>query len=92
MISFFSFFFTFSFLYLCVNVICNISYLIFQSYFLKILQDADIYHLTYFLKKLLDILFIYISTAIPFPSFLSKSPLYPPNALLPYPPTPASWP
>jgi hypothetical protein len=28
-----------------------------------------------FLKKLLNIFFIYISNAIPFPSFLSKSPL-----------------
>jgi hypothetical protein len=33
----------------------------------------------FFLKKifLLDIFFIYISNAIPFPSFLSKNPLYP---------------
>ena len=41
---------------------------------------------------LLDIFFIYISNAIPFPSFLSISPLYPLSALLPNPPTPASWP
>jgi hypothetical protein len=35
---------------------------------------------------LLDIFFIYISNAIP------KSPLYCPPTLLPYPPTPTSWP
>jgi hypothetical protein len=35
---------------------------------------------------LLGIFFIYISNAI------SKSPLYPLPALLPYPPTPTSWP
>jgi hypothetical protein len=40
---------------------------------------------------LLDIFFIDISNAIPFPSFLWKSPITPP-ALLPYPLTPASWP
>jgi hypothetical protein len=33
--------------------------------------------------------FIYISNAIPFPSFLSKSPLQPPYTLLPNPSTPA---
>jgi hypothetical protein len=41
---------------------------------------------------LLDIFFIYISNAIAFPSFLPESPLYSPPALLPNPPTPASWP
>jgi hypothetical protein len=41
---------------------------------------------------LLDIFFIYISNAIPFPSFFSESPLYHPPALLLYPPIPASWP
>ena len=41
---------------------------------------------------LLDIFFIYISDAIPFPSFLSENPLYPPPTLLPNPPTPTSWP
>jgi hypothetical protein len=41
---------------------------------------------------LLYIFFIYISNAISFPSFLSESPLYPLPALLPNPPTPASWP
>ena len=30
-----------------------------------------------FKKNLLDIFFLYISNAIPFPSFLSESPLYP---------------
>ena len=40
----------------------------------------------------LDIFFIYISYAIPFPSFLSKNHLYPPPAFLPNSPTPASWP
>jgi hypothetical protein len=41
---------------------------------------------------LLDIFFIYISNAIPFPSFLSKSPLYRTSSLLPNSLTPASWP
>ena len=41
---------------------------------------------------LLDIFFIYISNAIPYPSFLSESPLYPPPDLLPKPPIPTSWP
>jgi hypothetical protein len=45
-----------------------------------------------FFNFLLDVFFIYISNAIPFPSFLSESPLYPPPTLLPNPPTPASWP
>jgi hypothetical protein len=35
---------------------------------------------------LLDIFFVYIFKCYP------ESPLYPPPALLPYPPTPASWP
>jgi hypothetical protein len=39
-----------------------------------------------------DIFFIYISNAFPFPTFLSESPLYPPPALFPNLPTPASWP
>ena len=39
---------------------------------------------------LLDIFFIYIWNAIPFPSFLSKSPLYPHQSLLPNLLTPAS--
>jgi hypothetical protein len=41
---------------------------------------------------LLDIFFIYISNAIPFPSFLSESTLYPQPALLPNSPTPTSRP
>ena len=41
---------------------------------------------------LLDIFFIYISNAIPFPSFLSKIPYALPLPLLPNPPTPAFWP
>ena len=40
----------------------------------------------FFNTFLLDIFFIYISNAIP------KVPYTPPPALLPYPPTPASWP
>jgi hypothetical protein len=36
---------------------------------------------------LLDIFFIYIPNAILFPSFLSESPLHPPSAVLPNPPT-----
>jgi hypothetical protein len=48
--------------------------------------------LSFFFFFLLDIFFIYISNAIPFPSFLSKSPLYSPPTLLHNPPTPASWP
>jgi hypothetical protein len=35
---------------------------------------------------LLDIFFTYISNVIP------KDPYYPPAAMLPYPPTPSSWP
>ena len=38
-----------------------------------------------FLFFLLDIFFIYISNALPFPSFLSKSPLYPPPNPAPQP-------
>ena len=38
----------------------------------------------------LYIFFIYILNAIPFPSFLSESPLYTPPTVLPNPPTPAS--
>ena len=41
---------------------------------------------------LLDIFFICISNAIPFPSFLSESPLHHPLPLLRNPPTPTSWP
>jgi hypothetical protein len=41
---------------------------------------------------LLDIFFIYVSNAIPFPSFLSESSLYPPTALLSKPHNPTSWP
>jgi hypothetical protein len=60
-----------------------------------------IYMSSYFFNVnfLLDIFFIYISNAIPFPSFLSKSLLYsplqlphPPPALLPNLSTPPSWP
>jgi hypothetical protein len=40
----------------------------------------------------LDNFFIYISNAISFHSFLSENPLYPPPALFPNTPTPASWP
>jgi hypothetical protein len=49
------------------------------------------YLLFFFFFFLLDIFFIYISKAIPFPSFLSESPLYLSPVLLPNPPTPASW-
>jgi hypothetical protein len=49
--------------------------------------------LTIFLNFLLNILFIYISNVIPFPSFPSKNPLSPPlYPLLTNPPTPTSWP
>jgi hypothetical protein len=64
----------------------------FFSYYicsLSFYYGIDLYH---FLFLLLDIYYIYISNAIPFPRFLSESPLYTPLALLPYPPTPASWP
>jgi hypothetical protein len=37
---------------------------------------------------LLDIFFIYISNAIPFPTFLSENPLFPPLLLLSNPPIP----
>jgi hypothetical protein len=48
---------------------------------------------SFFSFLLLDIFFIYNSNAIPFPSFLSESPLYLPPALLPNPPTlsPRPW-
>jgi hypothetical protein len=42
----------------------------------------------FFFHFLLDIFFIYISNFKCYP----ESPLYPPPALLPYLPTPASWP
>ena len=42
------------------------------------------------LDFLLNIFFIYISNTIPFPSFLSESPLSLPPAMLPNPPIPAS--
>ena len=45
-----------------------------------------------FLNFLLHIFFIYISNAIPFPSFHSENPLTLPPPLLPNPPTSASWP
>ena len=41
--------------------------------------------------KKLDILFIYISNVIPFPSFPSKNPLFSTLLLLPKQPTPAYW-
>ena len=40
----------------------------------------------------MNIFFIYISNAIPFPRFLSESPLDPSHALIPNPLAPASWP
>jgi hypothetical protein len=46
----------------------------------------------FFLLLLLDIFFIYISNVIPFPSFPSEKPLYPPLPLFTNTPTPASWP
>jgi hypothetical protein len=50
--------------------------------FLKIISSMTLYHkiqlLHFYLFYLLDIFFIYISNAIPFPSFLSENPLYPP--------------
>jgi hypothetical protein len=60
------------------------------------LSPISVSHISFsflnFYMFLLDIFFIYISYAIPFPSFCSKSSLYPPPALLPNPPTPTSWP
>jgi hypothetical protein len=45
-----------------------------------------------FVCFLLDVFFIYISNAIPFPSFLSENLLYLSPALPPNPPIPTSWP
>jgi hypothetical protein len=50
------------------------------------LPEYDNWETTLFFNFVLDILFIYISNAIP------KVPYTLPPALLPYPPTPTSWP
>jgi hypothetical protein len=50
-------------------------------------QASPISSLSFTLSHLflLDIFFIYISNAIPFPSFLSENPLYPPSPPAPQP-------
>jgi hypothetical protein len=53
--------------------------------FKKYINYDSVFGLVYLFIFLLDIFFIYISNVIFFPSFLSKSPLYPPHCPDPQP-------